>query len=197
MRTTFLLAALMFAWSHSAVHAQPLDRRVIIENRSGSEVVGVFATARNNTGWGPNRLGAWLSTGSELTVNLDDGSGSCNLDVLIVRAQRRHMRAVYDVCATRRIQITASNAAELPVSFVNRTSGLVRYLYVGGADWWSQDLLGPGVSLATDRSLDRTVNSPSGCYFRVRAVYWDESDLVLEHVDLCANEVVEIARRKR
>lgn len=176
---------------------QGISRRVFIENQAGMEVTGVFASSRNSRQWGPNRLHTSLQSGYQIEIDLSDGSGSCNLDVLVTLVGRRQMRGAYDVCSTSRIVVNASNADNLPVTFINRTPDLIRYLYVGGDGWWTGDLLGPGISLATDSSHDRIVRSPKGCLFNIRAVYWDESDLVMESVDLCSSQRVEISRPKR
>ena len=189
-------SAILVAFPFLAL-GQGLNRRVIVENQTGSDVTGVFASARNSHQWGPNRVSSNLRSGYQIDIDFSDGSGSCNLDVLVVRSDRRQMRGVYDVCATKRIVVEKSNSSDIPVTFTNRTADVIRYIYVGGDGWWSNDLLGAGISLATDRSHERIVKSPSGCLFNVRAVYYDESDFVMENVDLCRNVEVEIAKPKR
>ena len=51
--------------------------------------------------------------------------------------------------------------------------------------------------MATDVSMRLTIRDTSGCVFYVRAVYLDESDLVVPNVDLCTISRVEIAFPKR
>lgn len=184
----------------TAVPAAPpsgLDRRVKFVNSSGLDVTGVFASRRGAKSWGQNRLPSRLSAGQSVTLDLADGSGSCNFDVQVLRADRRYMVGLYDACATSTIEITKANSDDLDVDFVNRTAGTIRYLFVGGGTWRSDDLLGAGVSMATDVSKRLTVRDTVGCIFYVRAVYWDESDLVIPNVDLCTISRVEIAFPKR
>ena len=184
----------------TAVPAAPpsgLDRRVKFVNSSGFSVTGVFASRRGAKSWGQNRLSGRLGAGQSVTLDLADGSGSCNFDVQVLRSDRRYMVGLYDACATSIIEITKTNSDTLDVDFVNRTAGTIRYLFVGGGTWRSDDLLGAGILMATDVSMRLTIRDTSGCVFYVRAVYLDESDLVIPNVDLCTISRVEIAFPKR
>lgn len=75
------------------------DRNVTIINDSSRTIERFYATNSLNTSWGKDRIKYLIEPGEELTVDMDDGSCRCEMDLLaITTVGTRFTRRNYDVC---------------------------------------------------------------------------------------------------
>ncbi len=57
------------------------DRRVTINNNTGSTITGFYGSNAGTTSWEEDILGSdVLASGSSTTINFDDGTGYCTFD---------------------------------------------------------------------------------------------------------------------
>ncbi len=79
------LAALICVMFGGSVFAETIpewhDRTLVVRNTTGHMMIGVYASNRDRSTWGPNLLRRSVPSGYEITVNTDDGSGYCIYDL--------------------------------------------------------------------------------------------------------------------
>jgi len=68
--------------SYSGGSSDGYNRVVNITNSTGITMTHFYASNSGQSTWGPEQLGATtvLSSGQYVTINFDDGSGSCSYD---------------------------------------------------------------------------------------------------------------------
>lgn len=71
----------------SASSASAADRRVRVNNQTSVDIVAFYASNKGENSWQEDILGNdILSSGSSVTINIDDGSGYCKYDFMAVFA---------------------------------------------------------------------------------------------------------------
>lgn len=71
----------------SASSAWAADRRVRVNNQTSVDIVAFFASNKGENSWQEDILGSEiLTSGSSVTINIDDGSGYCKYDFRAVFA---------------------------------------------------------------------------------------------------------------
>ena len=95
-----LCASLVTSIAHAACD-DGKDRTIIVVNNSRSTVIEVNATNHRNTSWGSDLLPGTLSPGEQVTLNMDDGSCRCRMD-LRAKSDRdtKWERFGMDVCSS-------------------------------------------------------------------------------------------------
>ena len=80
---TASLAVVLTLSTLSGVSA--LDRRVQINNASSYSIVQFYASNKDRASWEEDIFGdKYLPAGGSVVVNIDDGSGYCKFDFLVV-----------------------------------------------------------------------------------------------------------------
>ncbi len=88
LRRTLLTCSLTLATALTLITAPAearQNRRVVIENNSGYDIMAVYASNVDTDEWEEDLLHrSVLSDGESATFNIDDGSGSCLFDMKLV-----------------------------------------------------------------------------------------------------------------
>jgi hypothetical protein len=78
-----LAAALAATLTLAIGAAQAADRKVLVTNKTTFTIVAFQASSTGVDNWQENIFGGKvLEPGSEVTINIDDGSGACHFDFL-------------------------------------------------------------------------------------------------------------------
>lgn len=80
--------------------AQAEDRRVVVENRSDSDICEIYGSNVNRDSWEEDILGRdILRSGERVRINFNDGSGACRFDLKAVTCGGREViRRNVNVC---------------------------------------------------------------------------------------------------
>lgn len=87
-----LKKAVVLAMLLLPVAAQAADRRVVVENRSSSNICEIYGSNVSRDSWEEDILGNdILPAGDRVRINFNDGSGACRFDLKAVTCDGREI----------------------------------------------------------------------------------------------------------
>lgn len=110
----FLLAAMLLATScapqpqTASVASTSADRRVRLINNSSKTIIEFHASNTRRDKWEEDILGnRTVAPGQSITINIDDGTGSCNFDFMtVMRGGQQVVKRNVNVCQVANYTIT-------------------------------------------------------------------------------------------
>lgn len=95
-----IISALASVLMLQAAHAEILDRRILIINKSNEAIIGLYASPINEAKWKYNMMqGDAIAIGESRVADTNDGSGFCRMDLLVVGANgSRAIRRNANIC---------------------------------------------------------------------------------------------------